>query len=241
MPRSGSTLLEQILSSHGKVQGLGEAGALFGAVQGKYPYQPNPPAAEDDPEHFRRLADDYLGRLRALGWHKTPFVIDKMLGNYMHIGMIHLMFPHAIILHSVRDPVDNCLACFRKLFRTGNELSYDLADIGGQYVRYREMMAHWEAVLPGRIISVSHEELVADSEHRIRWLVEEACGLKWDEACLQFHRTKRPVRTASVAQVRQPIFRTSVERWRRYQRHLGPLFEALGPYAPPEVRMAQSG
>ena len=176
-----------------------------------------------------------------MGWNKAPFVIDKMLGNYMHIGMIHLMFPHAIILHSVRDPVDNCLAYFRKLFRTGNELSYDLTDIGAHYVRYRDMMAHWETVLPGRITSVSHEELVADPESRIRWLVEEACGLKWDDDCLNFHQTKRAVRTASVVQVRQPIFRTSVARWRRYQRHLRPLFAALGPYAPPEARAARDG
>src|SRR5262249_43954282 len=108
MPRSGSTLIEQILASHAKVEGLGECGALFNAVQGKLPYQPNPPGAEDDPEHFRRMADDYLGRLRGLGWGKSAFVIDKMLGNYMHIGMIALMFPHAIILNAARDPVDNC-------------------------------------------------------------------------------------------------------------------------------------
>jgi tetratricopeptide (TPR) repeat protein len=236
MPRSGSTLLEQILSSHPRVEGLGECVALYSAVSGKYPYQPNPPDAEDDPEHFRRMGEDYLGRLRGLGWGKAPRVIDKMLGNYMHIGMIHLIFPNAIILDSVRDPVDNCLACFRKLFRTGNEWTYDLADIGAQYQRYRRMMAHWQAVLPGRVIPVVHEELVADPERKIRWLVEEACGLRWDEACLSFHETKRPVRTASVAQVRQPIFRTSVERWRRYAAHLGPLFEALGPYAPKEFR-----
>jgi tetratricopeptide (TPR) repeat protein len=232
MPRSGSTLLEQILASHGKVQGLGECGALYAAVHAKYPYQPNPPGGEDDPEHFRRMAQDYLDRLRALGWSKTPFAIDKMLGNYMHIGMIHLMFPRATILHSVRDPLDNCLACFRKLFRSGNETSYDLRDIGAQYVRYREMMAHWEAVLPGRIVPVSHEQLVADPDRTIRWLVQDACSLKWDENCLRFYATRRPVRTASVAQVRRPIFRSSVDRWRRYERHLGPLLDALGPYAP---------
>ena len=236
MPRSGSTLLEQILSSHGKVEGLGECAALWEAVRGKYPYDASARPAAVDQQHFRRLADDYLMRLRRFGWGKSPRVIDKMLGNYMHIGMIHLMFPHAIILHSVRDPVDNCLAYFRKLFRTGNELSYDLRDIGAQYVRYRQMMAHWEAVLPGRIVSVSHEELVDDPDGRIRWLVEDACGLKWDDACLNFHQTKRAVRTASVAQVRQPIFSTSVARWRRYARHLGPLFDALGPYAPTEYR-----
>jgi hypothetical protein len=218
---------------------LGECGALYAAIQAKYPYQPDPPGAADDPEHFRRMADDYLARLRGLGWGKAPRVIDKMLGNYMHVGMIALMFPHAIILNSVRDPVDTCLACFRKLFRTGNELTYDLADVGALYVRYRQMMAHWDAVLPGRVVTVSHEELVADPERRIRWLVEEACGLKWDEACLRFHETKRPVRTASVAQVRQPIFATSVARWRRYERHLGPLFAALGPHAPAEHRARQ--
>jgi len=241
MPRSGSTLIEQILASHPKVEGLGECAALYNAVQGRFPYQPNPPDAADDREHFRRMADDYLARLRGLGWRKAPRIIDKMLGNYMHIGMIALMFPHAIILNSVRDPVDTCFACFRKLFRTGNELTYDLADVGALYVRYRRMMAHWDAVLPGRVITVSHEELVADPERKIRWLVEEACGLKWDEACLKFHETKRPVRTASVAQVRQPIFSSSIARWRRYERHLGPLFAALGPYAPPEHRKVADG
>jgi hypothetical protein len=236
MPRSGSTLIEQILSSHGKVEGLGECAALWEAVRGKFPYDAGARPAAVDLQHFHRLADDYLTRLRHLGWGKAPRVIDKMLGNYMHIGMIHLMFPNAIILNSVRDPVDNCLACFRKLFRTGNELTYDLADVGAIYVRYRQMMAHWEAVLPGRVVTVSHEELVADPERKIRWLVTEACGLKWDDACLRFHETKRPVRTASVAQVRQPIFSTSVARWRRYARHLGPLFAALGQYAPTEHR-----
>ena len=155
-----------------------------------------------------------------------------MLGNYMAIGMIHLMLPNATILHSVRDPVDNCLACFRKLFKSGNETTFDLADIGAQYVRYREMMDHWDAVLPGRIVTVRHEDLVESPDEKIRWLVTKACGLKWDDACLRFYETDRPVRTASIAQVRQPIFKSSVERWRRYEAHLGPLFEALGPYAP---------
>ena len=150
----------------------------------------------------------------------------------MNIGLIHLMLPKAVILHSVRDPVDTCLACYRKLFLTGHETTYDLTEVGEEYVRFREMMDHWAAVLPGRVIEVSHESLVADPERQIRWLVTEACGLDWDPACLRFYETKRPVRTASVAQVRQPIFTTSVGRWHRYEKHLGPLFEALGPYAP---------
>jgi tetratricopeptide (TPR) repeat protein len=234
MPRSGSTLIEQILSSHRQVEGLGETPAVWDAIRAVLP--PNGLAGGGDlsPEHLRSLAEAYLMALRCSGWRKSAFVVDKMLGNYLNLGLIHLMFPNATILHSVRDPVDTCLGSFRKLFRTGNETTYDLRDIGAHYVRYREMMAHWEAVLPeGRITTVSHEALLLDPEGRIRWLVEAACGLKWDANCLSFHRTKRPVRTSSVAQVRRPVFRSSMERWRNYSRHLGPLFEALGPFAPP--------
>jgi hypothetical protein len=229
MPRSGSTLIEQILSSHRRVQGMGEIYALTQATRGQYPldlFAANPPG------HFRGLAEAYFKAVHNHGWGAAPRFVDKALHNYMDIGLIHLMLPKAVILHSVRDPVDTCLACYRKLFQTGNETTFDLGEIGGQYVRYREMMDHWTAVLPGRVIDVGHEVLVADPEKQIRWLVTEACGLDWDPACLRFYETKRPVRTASVAQVRQPIFTTSVERWRRYEKHLGPLFEALGPYAP---------
>jgi hypothetical protein len=231
MPRSGSTLLEQILSSHGKVEGLGEAPAPCRTTRGRFP-NVSEAGAEDDPTFFRKLAEDYLARQRAFGWRKAPFLADKLLGNYLSIGMIHLMFPNATILHSVRDPVDTCFACFRQSFRTGNETTYDLRDIGEHYLRYRGMMAHWEAVLPGRVVNVVHEELVTDPDRKIRWLIEGACKLKWDENCLRFHQTKRSVRTASIAQVRQPIFSSSVQRWRRYAHHLGPLLQALGPYAP---------
>lgn len=229
MPRSGSTLIEQILSSHAKVQGLGETNALLDAVAGKYPIKFLQPHG---PNHFRELADAYLANMHDRGWTASARFIDKMLHNYVLIGMIHLMFPKATILHAVRDPVDTCLSNFRTLFLTAQEESYDLADIGRAYVRYREMMAHWDKVLPGRVIDVDHEALVADPESRIRWLVTEACGLTWDPACLDFHKTQRSVRTASIVQVRQPIFKTSVERWRKYEKHLGPLLEALGPYAP---------
>jgi tetratricopeptide (TPR) repeat protein len=231
MPRSGSTLIEQILSSHGKVTGLGEGPAVWRTIAGRFPLVADP-AANDDPEYFRTLAESYLALQRAAGWGKSPFLVDKMLGNYINIGMIHLMFPNATIVHSVRDPVDTCLGCFRQLFRSGNETTYDLRDVGAQYVRYREMMAHWDALLPGRVTDVVHEDLVTDPDRQIRWLIEDACKLKWDDNCLRFHQTKRAVRTASVAQVRQPIFSSSLQRWRKYADHLGPLFEALGPYAP---------
>jgi hypothetical protein len=228
MPRSGSTLLEQILSSHRRVQGLGETTTLIQTVRGRYPLDLFAP---DPPGHFRQMADAYFKAMHDQGWGSAPRFVDKLLDNYLDVGLIHLMLPKAVILHSVRDPVDTCLACWRKNFRTSQEFSYDLGDVGRQYVRYREMMDHWSTVLPGRVIDVSHEALVADPDTEIRRLVTEACGLEWDEACLRFYETKRPVRTASVAQVRQPIFTSSVARWRRYEKHLRPLFEALGRYA----------
>jgi len=228
MPRSGSTLIEQILSSHPKVQGLGEANALPVLLADRFPYAV---LAPEQPHHFRRLAQDYLAAMHAQGWTSSARFVDKMLRNYMYVGAIHLMFPSAVILHARRDAVDTCLANFRQNFATGNETSYDLADIGREYVRYRQVMAHWDAVLPGRVVDVDHEALVADPERMIRWLVTETCGLAWNDACLSFHETRRAVRTASVDQVRQPIFTTSLRRWRRYEKHLGPLLEALGPYA----------
>lgn len=226
MPRSGSTLLEQILGSHPQVLPLGETAAL-------------PPLLELDPfgdpqvpPDLRALGRRYLEAVRARGWRGAGRFVDKTLENYLHVGAIALTFPRAVILHAVRDPVDTCLSCYRQLFTDGAETLYDLAEIGAEYVAYRQVMAHWRRVLPGRVVDVDHEALVADPERQIRWLVTEACGLSWHDACLAFHRATNPVRTASSGQVRQPIFRTSLARWRRYEPRLGPLMEALGPYAP---------
>ncbi|HZC17968.1 MAG TPA: sulfotransferase, partial [Caulobacteraceae bacterium] len=232
MPRSGSTLIEQILSSHRAVQGMGESPVMAEALEHGGAYDPVSPKTAT---WIRELAETYLAGMRARGWKSGVQLVDKTLESFLHVGMIALMFPRAVVLHGVRDPVDTCLACYRQLFADGNETLYDLGQIGAEYVGYRAVMDHWSAVLPGRVIDVSHETLVADPQAQIRWLVTEACGLDWDPACLGFHRTKRAVRTASVAQVRQPIFTTSLQRWRRYAKHLGPLFEALGPYAPTEV------
>ncbi|HEX4199109.1 MAG TPA: sulfotransferase [Caulobacteraceae bacterium] len=229
MPRSGSTLIEQILSSHRAVQGMGESPVMAQTLeQGRAYDRASPKAAP----WVRERAETYLDGMRARGWKPGARLVDKTLESYLHVGMIALMFPRAVILHSVRDPVDTCLACYRQLFADGNETLYDLGQIGAEYVGYRAVMDHWNIVLPGRVIDVSHEALVADPKSQIRWLVTEAGGLDWDPACLRFYETRRPVRTASVAQVRQPIFTTSLQRWRRYEKHLGPLFEALGPYAP---------
>jgi Sulfotransferase family len=139
-----------------------------------------------------------------------------------------------VILDSTRDPVDTCLSCYRQLFTEGNETLYDLGQIGRAYVRYRRVMEHWDRVLPGRVIRVEHEKLVADTEGQIRRLVSEACTLDWDPACLRFHETAGAVRTASAAQVRRPLFSTSIGRWTRFASELEPLLKALGPYAPPQ-------
>jgi hypothetical protein len=228
MPRSGSTLIEQILASHAGAQGMGESDVMAELLRRSGAYDP---ARANRPGFFRALAEAYVAAMRARGWTRRSRLVDKTLESYLHVGMIHLMFPRAVVLHSVRDPMDTCLACFRQLFTHGNETLYDLAEIGEAYVGYREIMEHWARVLPGRVIDVEYEALLAEPEETIRWLVTEACGLTWDPRCLEFHKTERVVTTASAAQVRQPLFSTSRGRWRRYERHLGPLIEALGPYA----------
>jgi hypothetical protein len=224
MPRSGSSLIEQILSSHPRVQGMGESDALWRALENRFPY---PPDALREPDHFRRLGLRYLENLAARGWNRRHRPVDKTLDNHLHVGIIHLLFPHAIVLHAVRDPVDTGLSCWRQLFAHGAETLYDLAEIGAEQQRYAAMMDHWRKVLPGYVIDVRYEELIANPEVAIRRLVTEVCGLPWAADCLQFHETRRAVGTASFDQVRRPIFRTSVERWRRYENQLGPLLGAL--------------
>jgi tetratricopeptide (TPR) repeat protein len=219
MPRSGSTLIEQILASHPQVLGLGESGVLPRMLERGFA------GGRSD---TRALARGYLEAMRARGWRRGRFV-DKTPENYLHVGAIALAFPNAVILHAVRDPVDTCLSCFRQLFAAGGETLYDLAEIGAEYVTYRTVMAHWRAALPGRVIDIDHEALVADPEGQIRALVCEAAGLDWNEACLTFHAAGGPVRTASSGQVREPIFTHSIARWRRYEAQLGPLLAALGP------------
>jgi Flp pilus assembly protein TadD len=224
MPRCGSSLIEQILSSHPHVHSMGENAALSAVVdQGFTELQ-----READ---WGDLAEAYLGWMRQRGWKGAGRFVDKTLENHLRVGMIHLMFPKAVILDCTRDPVDTCLSCYRQLFTEGNETLYDLGQIGRAYVRYRRVMEHWDRVLPGRMIRVEHEKLVADTEGQIRWLVSEACMLDWDPACLRFYEAEGPVRTASATQVRRPVFLTSIGRWTRFASELEPLLKALGPYA----------
>lgn len=236
MPRSGSTLIEQILSSHPDVRALGETAILPRLLEGGAPGLGGPGLVEGsaraDQAAVRALGRRYLEAVRARGWRGAGRFVDKTLENYLHVGAIALAFPDAVILHAVRDPVDTCVSCWRQLFAEGAETLYDLADIGAEYVGYRQTMNHWRASLPGRVVDVDHEALVADPERQIRWLVTEAAGLAWNDACLAFHAAGGAARTASSAQVRQPIFTTSIARWRRYEDRLGPLMDALGLYAP---------
>ena len=217
LPRSGSTLIEQILASHPDVQGLGETGVLPELVTHGYP---------QTPAALKALAAQYLAALRERGWDGASRFVDKTLENYLHVGLLHLMFPRAAVLHAVRDPMDVCFACYRQLFVSGNETLYDLTDIAAEFGRYHGLMDHWAAVLPGRAANISYEALVAGPEPQIRALVEIA-GLAWNPAVLQFHERAGAVTTASASQVRRPIYASSVARWRRYATQLQPLMAAL--------------
>jgi tetratricopeptide (TPR) repeat protein len=236
MPRSGTTLVEQILASHPHVFGAGEL-KLFelaiGDIRSAAQEAPAYPeiALRMSGERFRELGGRYLAGVQRLA-PDASHVTDKMPANFVFAGLIHLALPNAAIIHTVRDPVDTCVSCFSKLFMEGNFQTYDLAELGRYYRRYRALMAHWHSVLPpGRILDVRYEDVVADVESVARRIVAH-CGLRWDQNCLDFHRTERVVRTASAAQVRSPIYASSIGRWRAYQPFLGQLLAELMP--PPE-------
>jgi tetratricopeptide (TPR) repeat protein len=233
MPRSGTTLIEQILASHPDVYGAGELRLFEQAARAVGNTLPDARRFPDmvlamAGEHFRTLATHYLdGLLRNAP--KASRIVDKMPGNFLFTGLIHLALPHATIIHAVRDPLDTCVSCFSVHFTRGQPYTSDLAELGRYYRHYRALMAHWHRVLPaGRIFEVRYEDLVDDVEGVARCILAH-CGLAWDARCLDFHRTERSVRTASAAQVRQPIYQSSVGRWRRYANFLGPLLSELEP------------
>ncbi len=234
MTRSGTTLIEQILASHPQISGAGEIPLLdqvAGSIRNRLPGAPRFPemTLEMSPEQFRTLGKLYVDSVT----ERAPTamrITDKMTVNFLFVGLIHLVLPNATIIHAVRDPVDTCLSCFSMHFTRGHEHTYDLAELGRYYRHYRQLMAHWHGVLPpGRIMDVHYEELVGDLEGVARRIVSH-CGLAWDAHCLDFYRNERPIRTASAVQVRKPIYRNAVGRWRKYEAILGPLFAELGPY-----------
>jgi Flp pilus assembly protein TadD len=231
MPRSGTTLIEQIMASHPQVFGAGELPNLHNTVASLHPtvngILPFPELMLDiSSEQLRRLGARYVADIARLAPTATH-VINKMPSNFFFAGLIHLMLPNARIIHVVRDPIDTCMSCFSKLFAAGQFHAYDLAELGRYYRRYKALMQHWHRVLPpGRILDVRYEDVVADLEGQARRVIAY-CGLPWDDRCLSFHKTDRPVRTASATQVRQPIYNSAVGRWRGYENIPGALLAEL--------------
>jgi tetratricopeptide (TPR) repeat protein len=233
MPRSGTTLVEQILASHPQVYGAGELKMLDRAVADVHSSMHEAPAYPEmalhmSDEHFRKLGLTYLAGVRQLA-PAASHVIDKMPANFVFAGLIHLALPNATIIHAVRDPVDTCISCFSKLFTEGNFQTYDLAELGRYYRHYQALMQHWHEVLPPqRILDVHYEDTVADVERVARRIVAH-CGLPWDQRCLEFYSTERIVRTSSAAQVRRPIYASSIGRRYSYGALLEPLLAELRP------------
>ena len=230
MPRSGTTLVEQILASHPEVHGAGETHALRNALREELPpddgdYHLPGRLAELQPEGFQRAAARYGRYLDSLAPHAAR-ITNKLPGNMVLVGLISLLYPDARIIHCSRDPLDTCFSCYSKLFTTGHPFSYEQGELGRFYRMYAQLMQHWRDVLPGRMLELHYEELVADLKGQARRLVAHL-DLPWDEACLQFHETARAVRTASLAQVRRPIYKDSVGRWKNYEEELAPLKVAL--------------
>lgn len=232
--RSGSSLTDQILCSHPQVAGAGELHSMARVMMewsGRLP-----PTVRDPVSYMRAFEADlaplgaaYLADARRYV-PDAPRFTDKMPTNYRWLGTLHMMLPEASLLHVRRDPVDTCLAIYKRLFSNQLGWAFDLREIGRYYRMYHAMMVHWREVLGERIVEVRYEDLVADPEPEIRRMVA-GVGLPWDDACLAHHRTERAVSTLSASQVRKPIYKDAVRRWKKYQKHLGPLLEELGDLA----------
>jgi hypothetical protein len=232
LPRAGSTLIEHILASHSQVEGtmeLADIPRMVQQLQGREhtDLKPRYPAvlAELSAAEALRLGEKYLTDTRVYRTGK-PFFIDKMPNNFRHLGLIHLILPNARVIDARREPMACCFSNFKQLFASGQEFTYSLDDIGGYYRAYLELMAHWERVLPGKILCVQHEELVDDVEGNVARMLE-FLDLPFEPGCLEFYKTERSVRTASSEQVRQPIFRDGIDQWRNFEPWLGQLRSAL--------------
>ena len=236
LPRAGSTLIEQILSSHSLVEGTMELYDLIAlarglesrgsspAQAGRYPQV----LADLDADQLRALGEQYLTRTRVQRKSGAPIFIDKMPNNFMHVGLIHLILPNARIIDARRHPLGCCFSAFKQQFARGHNFSYSLEDVGRYYCDYVRLMAHMDAVLPGKVHRVFYETMIEDTQAEVRRLLEY-CGLPFEERCLRFYENSRAVRTASSEQVRRPIFRAGLAQWRHFEPWLEPLKAALGP------------
>jgi tetratricopeptide (TPR) repeat protein len=234
LTRSGSTLIEQILASHSEVEGtqeLGDMQRIVRTLRGGDANLENPryptALAELEPGDFRKLGERFIADTRIYRRTQRPFFIDKLPDNFRDIGLIHLMLPNAKIIDVRREPMACCFGNLKQLFSGGQEFSYRIEDMAHYYRKYLELMRHWNQVLPGRILTVQHEDIVESLEDNVRRILT-FCGLRFEPACLEFHKTSRNVRTASSEQVRQPITREGVDQWRNYEPWLGPLKAGLG-------------
>ncbi len=237
LPRAGSTLIEQILSSHSQVEGTMElpdiiqiARELGGATARGPESRYLETLAQLGPEECGRLGERYLAQTRIQRRSAAPFFIDKMPNNFAHIGLIHLALPNAKIIDARRHPLGCCFSAFKQHFARGQAFSYSLEDVGRYYRDYVELMTHFDSALPGRVHRVFYERMVDDTEGEVRRLLEY-CGLPFEPACLHFYENDRAVRTASSEQVRRPIYRDGVDQWRHYEPWLDPLKQVLGPLA----------
>jgi len=247
MPRSGTSLIEQILSSHPDIFGAGELKLMTGVlenisvgptrlrmndIEATFPYEVN--------ASYEARGRRYVEHLIRLAPKPYRRIVDKMPGNFNFVGLIHLVLPNAKIIHSQRDPVETCLSCYRIHFAEGQQWSYNLRELGRYYRRYWGLMQHWSETLPGVMYEIKYEDTVADVEASARGLIAHL-GLEWTDSCLKFYETERPVKTASASQVRKPIYTTSVNRWRKYEKYLTPLLEELGDIPAQYEKMLEAG
>jgi tetratricopeptide (TPR) repeat protein len=233
LPRSGSTLIEQMLASHSAIEGtmeLPDLGMIAKALGGGKMRDGAYPEALSalDPDALARLGEQYIARTRVQRKTRRPFFIDKMPNNFQHIGLIRLILPNAKIIDARRHPMAGCFGAFKQHFARGQAFSYDLTDLGRYYADYVRLLDHFDRVQPGAVLRVRYERVVKDPEGEIRRLLAY-CGLPYEAACLEFYTNERAVRTASSEQVRQPIYLSGLDHWRQFEPWLGPLRAALGP------------
>ena len=225
MPRSGSSLIEQILASHPSVHGSGERndlGYLLYGPETPFTFPGDFGRESTKAIDFSSLGEWYVRRI-ASGMEDGKYITDKMPHNFLYIGLIHLILPNALIIHCKRSPKDTCFSCYKNYFSEHHPYSYDQQELGLYYKLYEDLMSHWHRILPGRIFDLRYEEVIEDPESQVRNLLDY-CSLNWDDQCLKFYETTRVVGTMSSSQVRQPIYKDSVQRWRKFESYLHPLF-----------------
>ena len=230
MPRSGTSLVEQILASHPEVYGAGELGYIKNIIDKHLRTVENPDAYPSALQNIttdviQKMGDEYLARLRKMNKDRM-FITDKLPHNFLYIGFIKTILPNARIIHCKRNPMDTCWSVYTHLFDGKHSYSYQLDELARHYKLYKDIMNHWHSILPGQVYDISYEDLISDPESNIQQLLS-ACGLEWDHACLDFHKNKRGVATASATQVRKPINKSAVKRWAPYEDKLTPLISGL--------------